>query len=246
MTTIIVRTGLDAPLGRHGARRSPCDRSGVEQLELEFCRALDGGPSGVEQLELEFCRALDGGPDRAVDRTARHVMLERPLDLGAVDVGLDAQAISDMDPLDHKHAVFDLDLARCLTDEPAVACVDLTRLQRASEGAGESAAGGGDDVVERRRTLGISRSCDPVVLGDLVVDTEVDRLVLPWDLIVRLCRNRSRLAVGLGDTAVSRIGDRCESGVEPRFKVSRRARERCADLAAPGVRAKRSCSGSTR
>ncbi len=50
----------------------------------------------------------------------------------------------------YEHAVVGLDLAADLCGELAVTGVDLTRLQRASEGAEQSAAGGGDQVVDGR------------------------------------------------------------------------------------------------
>jgi hypothetical protein len=66
------------------------------------------------------------------------------------------ESITDSDALDHQHAVVRFDLADRLNVEPLTLDLDLTRLQRAGEGAGQSAAGGGDDVVERggvRRVL---------------------------------------------------------------------------------------------
>lgn len=50
----------------------------------------------------------------------------------------------------HKHPVLGFNLAADLCDQPAVAGIDLTRLQRASEGAEQSATGGGDQVVDGR------------------------------------------------------------------------------------------------
>jgi hypothetical protein len=81
-----------------------------------------------------------------------------------------------MDALDHEHAVLVLDLTSRLADEPAVSCGDLTRLQRASERAGQSPGSRGDDVVERRRSLGLAARLDPVMIRDLVVKAEPDRL----------------------------------------------------------------------
>ncbi len=83
-----------------------------------------------------------------------------------------------MDAFDHQDAVVDLDLAGGLPDKTAVACIDVTRLQRAPEGSRQSAAGSCDDVIKGGRALGISGSGDAVVLGDLVVNAEVDRLAL--------------------------------------------------------------------
>src|SRR6266851_5996492 len=65
-----------------------------------------------------------------------------------------------------------------LPDKTAVARIDVTRLQRAPEGSRQSAAGSSDDVIKRGRAFGISGSGDAVVLGDLVVNAEVDRLAL--------------------------------------------------------------------
>jgi hypothetical protein len=97
-----------------------------------------------------------------------------------VDIGVVVQPkdVADVDPLEDEHAVLDLDFARGLTREPAVGCVDVTRLQRASEGARQSAGGGGDDVVERGRVFGFAVARNVVVVGDRVVDAEGDRLAL--------------------------------------------------------------------
>ena len=58
-----------------------------------------------------------------------------------------------MDSPDDENAVVLADLATNVPDEAPVARPDPARLQRASEGAGESPAGGGHDVVERGRDL---------------------------------------------------------------------------------------------
>src|SRR5438128_10730111 len=94
--------------------------------------------SGVDQLELGC--AFDRRADGAVDGPARHVVLERSLDGGSVDVPGDLQQIAHVDALDHKDAVLNLDLAGRLPDKMAVPLVDVTRLHRASQGARESAA----------------------------------------------------------------------------------------------------------
>jgi hypothetical protein len=49
----------------------------------------------------------------------RLVVLESPLDLLAVGGRVDTQRVADVDPLDHEHAVFLLDLAGRLSDEPS-------------------------------------------------------------------------------------------------------------------------------
>jgi hypothetical protein len=59
------------------------------------------------------------------------------------------EAVMDSDALDHQHPVLGLDLADRLDLEPLTLNLDLARLQRPGESAGQSAAGGGDDVVKR-------------------------------------------------------------------------------------------------
>jgi nicotinate dehydrogenase subunit A len=102
------------------------------------------------------------------------VVVERALDLGAIGLRIDAKQVLDVDPLDRQHTAFELDFARRLTDEPAFIRGDMTRLQRASKGAGQSACGCGDDVVERRRVLLVGPG-DAVVLGDRAVEAEAHR-----------------------------------------------------------------------
>jgi hypothetical protein len=104
------------------------------------------------------------------------VVLEGALDRGAVGIRIELEQVDDVDTLDDEDAVLVLDLAPRFGDESAFACGDVTRLQRASERPGESTGRRGDDVVERRRPLGVAAALDPVVVGDLVVDAEPDRL----------------------------------------------------------------------
>lgn len=68
---------------------------------------------------------------------------------GVVRLRRGLQLVGGVNALDHDDAVLVFDLAVDLAGELAAGCVDLARFQRASEGAEESAAGGGDDVVER-------------------------------------------------------------------------------------------------
>jgi hypothetical protein len=85
------------------------------------------------------------------------------------------QFVVNVNPLDDQNLALELDLTSRLTGEPAIACVYLARLQRAPEGSRQSAAGGGDNVVERggigRRIPGINA----VVLRYLRMDSKGDR-----------------------------------------------------------------------
>ena len=88
------------------------------------------------------------------------------------------QAVVNGDPLDHEHAVTVEYLADRLHLVPLRIDFDLTRLQRAGESAGQSAARRGDDIVERRGVRREPVRIDTVVLGHLGVHTESHGLAL--------------------------------------------------------------------
>ena len=88
------------------------------------------------------------------------------------------QSVVNGDPLDHKHAV----TVDYLADRPDLVPLridfDLTRLQRAGESAGQSAARRGNDIVERRGVRREPVGIDTVVLGHLGVHPESHGLAL--------------------------------------------------------------------
>jgi hypothetical protein len=88
------------------------------------------------------------------------------------------ERVGSVDPLDHDDALLVLDLADDLAGKPAVRGVDLARLQRASEGAEQSAAGGGNDVVKGGGVGIRGFGGDAVVVGHGAVHAEDDRLLL--------------------------------------------------------------------
>jgi len=51
---------------------------------------------------------------------------------------------------DHQDVILGFDFPHRLGNQPRIRGIDLTRFQRASKGAGESAGGGGHDVIEGR------------------------------------------------------------------------------------------------
>ena len=88
-----------------------------------------------------------------------------------------------MDAFYNDHSVvLGLDFASDLTGQLSFASGDLTRFQRASEGACQSAAGGCDDVVERRCALGLGSRRYAVVFCDVGVHAEHDLFRLGRDL----------------------------------------------------------------
>ena len=65
--------------------------------------------------------------------------------------GAALQLITHADALDDQDAVFDLDIAFGLRHEPALIRRDPARLQRATQGAGQSTGRRRNHIVERRR-----------------------------------------------------------------------------------------------
>jgi hypothetical protein len=90
----------------------------------------------------------------------------------------DAKAVVDRDSLDHQNVVLGFDLTDRLDLEAVPLDFDLTRFQRTGEGAGQSAAGRGYHVVERRRVRREPVRRDVIMLGDLRVDPEHNRFLL--------------------------------------------------------------------
>lgn len=90
----------------------------------------------------------------------------------------DREPVADVDAFDYEHVILGLDLAGRLDVVAVRIDFDLARLQRAGEGAGQSAAGGGDYVVEGGRVRRIAVGIDVVVLGNLRVNSKSDRLGL--------------------------------------------------------------------
>jgi hypothetical protein len=84
----------------------------------------------------------------------------------------------DGDAPDHEHLFLEHDLADRLDLIALRIDLDVTRFQRAGEGAGQSAASRGHHVVEGRRVRGILVGVDAVVLRDLGMNPERHRLVL--------------------------------------------------------------------
>lgn len=85
------------------------------------------------------------------------------------------QGVDHVDTLDHENLVLEFHFAGDFRGEFLVAGIDLARLQRASEGAGESATRCGDYVVECGRMWLGDFSADAVVRCNGTMDTELHR-----------------------------------------------------------------------
>jgi hypothetical protein len=82
------------------------------------------------------------------------------------------QLIPDMDAPDHQNAFLFLDLTGNVANEVFRLDRDPARCQRASKGAGESAAGRRHHIVQGRRMRVLLAHIDAVVLGDGSVNAE--------------------------------------------------------------------------
>jgi hypothetical protein len=127
------------------------------------------------RFEIELCGDRDGVAQGTVDRTAFGVHAVDPLHRSPVLL-VRLEPHPHVDALDHEDTFLFLDFTDGLCYQPVNRRRDLTRLQRASKGSGESTGGRGDDVVERRRMgrEGIRRYL--IVFGDGSVNSEDHRL----------------------------------------------------------------------
>ena len=94
------------------------------------------------------------------------------------------QLVADPNALDDEHAALDLDVAFGLGREMSLAGVDLARLQRATQRAGESTCRRGDHVIERCRMRLELAGFRPVMLRHLVVHAKRNRLGLSREVRV--------------------------------------------------------------
>ena len=101
---------------------------------------------------------------------------EDPLDHGLVDPG-PRQAVVSVDAPEHEDFAFDLNLSGHLRRQLASRSIYPARLQRAPEGAGQSAAGGRHEVVKSGCVGVVVALLAPVVLRDRGVEPERDRLL---------------------------------------------------------------------
>jgi hypothetical protein len=87
------------------------------------------------------------------------------------------EAHRDVDASDDEHSIFQFDFSPDISREFVIACIDLTRFQRASEGAHHSTGGSGDYVVDSGGVRFFNLvGRDFVVFGDCAVNAEDHRL----------------------------------------------------------------------
>ena len=135
------------------------------------CHAL--GP--LEELKLGG--DVDCALEAACDRAEPSVERVHPRSFLSAFLG-DREPVAHVDAFDDQHAVLCLDLANGLDLIALGIDLDLTRLQRAGEGARQSAAGGGHYVVQCRGVGWVLLRPDAVVLGHLGVHAEHNGRVL--------------------------------------------------------------------
>ena len=83
-----------------------------------------------------------------------------------------------MDSLDHQHTFFFFNFANGVAGQPVDGCGNLTRLQRAPEGAGQSTGSRGDDIVQRGCVGWKSVGWHFVMCSDGAMDSEYNGLRL--------------------------------------------------------------------
>ena len=88
------------------------------------------------------------------------------------------QRVTDSNPLDDEHAILDFDVPFGLRGQVSLTGFDLARLQRATQGPGQSAGCRGNDVVERGRVRLEASGGRLVMLGHFIVNAKEHRLAL--------------------------------------------------------------------
>jgi len=90
--------------------------------------------------------------------------------------------IDDVNATNHKHIIFRLDLTSHVSRQMFIAGVDLTRFQRATEGADQSTTGGGNYVIKRCRMWFGHFRTDAVMFRDSAMHSEFDGFSFGWQV----------------------------------------------------------------
>lgn len=123
----------------------------------------------------------DGGLEAAVDGAmSGKEAVDAAGSFPVFGIGLEAE--DGVDAADDEDIVLGFDFAGRVGDKAIVRGRNLTRFQRASEGAGESAAGSGDDVVQGGGVGLEDVRGYFVVFGNGAVDSEEDGLRLGGEI----------------------------------------------------------------
>lgn len=127
-------------------------------------------------LDLQLRRDVDRLVQGSVDGTPHSEDLVGPLRRVHLLRRDPLEGHDDVDSLEHEYAVLDLDFPDGIRGQEPATCADLARLQRATKGTEQSTAGGGDDVIDRRRVRLGNVAPDAVVPRDRAVSPEAHRL----------------------------------------------------------------------
>src|SRR5215216_4920912 len=126
-------------------RTSSADRAIGRAYRCGRCPTRTAARTLLDELELGA--DLDAALEASRHRARSRVEPVDPLGLLSPVLG-HLEPVADGDAADNQHLVLELDVADRLDVVLLGIDLDLTRFQRAGEGAGQSPAGGGDDVVE--------------------------------------------------------------------------------------------------
>ena len=135
------------------------------------------GPPALYSDQFERRTNPDGSLKRASDGTVPRVDVVNPFNRLPL-VRRRSELIAYVNASDHKHVSLELNFSDCFRTKPVIAGVDLARLQRASECPGESTGGRGNDIIQGCGMRWISIRGNLVMLSDLGMNAEDDRLFL--------------------------------------------------------------------
>lgn len=88
------------------------------------------------------------------------------------------QRVAHSDALDHEDLVLEHHIPLRLRRKPAAASIDLARLQRATQCSRQSTGRRSDDIVKSRRMVRVLAGSGSVVLSNLSMGAEYDRVGL--------------------------------------------------------------------
>jgi len=116
---------------------------------VQYGDVLQASDRGTHRFENKLGGDLNSSFETEIDRAFAGEKAVHPA--RGSPVGLFGfQYQSHMDAADDEDIVLQFDLTHSLGYESLIRCIDLTRLQRASIGSGQSTGGGGDNIIQSR------------------------------------------------------------------------------------------------
>jgi len=121
-----------------------------------------------------------------------------------------SQLQSNMDAPDDQYVFLKFNFTHCFGYQAIIRSIDVTRFQRASEGAGKSTSGSRDDVIQRRGVRFQNGWRNLVVLSDSPVDSEYHRSCFCGQVCFS---NRSLHPFDSNFGTINNVGHRCSFAI---------------------------------